>query len=177
MSRENLSIWWRAKGLALLFFLSACGYHWRGRPPGFSAAWQTLYVEIFRNRTSETRAGVLLAQALRERFARSGFLRLSDSRERADLVLSGEITSLSVGGVSYNRYTETLERRLFIRLKAELRDSQGHLLWRNARLIRYETYPVEGTASGVLDPGREAALRKLTQDLADIIYHQITANF
>jgi len=177
MSRKNSSILWWVKALVLLFLLSSCGYHLRGRPPGFSPEWRSIYVEIFRNRTSETRAGVLLSEALRERFARSGFLRLADSPQGADLILSGEIRRLAVGGVSYNRYTETLERRLSVELRAELRDRQGRILWRNTRLTRYETYPVEGTASGVIDPGREAALRKLAEDLADIIYHQITASF
>lgn len=177
MSRESSSTLWWVRGLVLLLLLTSCGYHLRGRPPGFSSEEKSLYVEIFRNRTSETRAGVLLSEALRERFARSGFLRLVDSPQRADLVLSGEILRLSVGGVSYNRYTETLERRLSVELRAELRAPGGRILWRNTHLTRYETYPVEGIASGVIDPGREAALRKLTEDLADIIYHQITASF
>ncbi|WP_210534592.1 LPS assembly lipoprotein LptE [Thermosulfurimonas marina] len=168
-------MWW-AKALALLLVVSSCGYHLRGRPPGFSSEWKSLYVEIFRNRTSETRAGVLLTEALRERFARSGFLKLASSPKEADLVLSGEVVRLWIGGVSYNRYTETLERRLSVELRAELRAPHGKILWRNTHLTRYETYPVEGT-SEVIDPGREIALRKLAEDLADIIYHQITASF
>jgi len=160
-----------------LIFLGACGYRFRERPPGFSPDWRTVYVAIFRNRTSETRAGVWLAEALRRRLARSSFLRLVDSPEKADLVLSGEVKSIAIGGVAYNVYTETLERRVSIRVVARLRTRGGRLVWRNAHLSRYENYPVEGTTSGVLDPGREAALRKLAEDLADIIYHQITASF
>ncbi|HFC97409.1 MAG TPA: hypothetical protein ENJ40_02975 [Thermosulfurimonas dismutans] len=171
---------WRVRflwGLGLILVLSACGYRVRGRPPGFEPSWHTIYVEVFRNRTSETRAGAWLAQALRERWARSGILELASSPQEADLILSGEILSLSIGGISYNVYTQTLERRISVRLRVRLRTRTGRLVWENRNLSRYENYPVEGTASGVLDPGRESALQKLSGDLAEIIYHQITSSF
>ncbi len=155
----------------------SCGYHLRERPPGFSPHWQTLYVALFENPTGETGLGVYLSEALRKRFSRGGFLKLAVSPERADLVLSGKIRSLSVGGVSYNLYTQTLERRISIRLTVNLRERGGRLVWENRNLSRYEIYPVEGEGTGGSDPGREEALRKLSEDLADIIYHQITSSF
>ncbi len=170
---------WSLRAGLIVFWvvLFGCGYSLRGRPPGFSPAWRTIYVEIFQNRTSETRAGVWLSEALRRRFARSGFVKLVDSPEKADLVLSGEIKRLTIGGISYDVYTETLQRRVSVRVAARMRSREGRLIWQNENLSRYENYPVEGTASGLLDPGREAALRKLAEDLAEIIYHQITASF
>ncbi len=171
-------MWWARAGVFFLFLvLLGCGYRLRGRPPGFSPAWRTIYVEIFRNRTSETRAGVWLSEALRRRFARSGFVKLVDSPEKADLVLSGEIKRLTIGGISYDVYTETLQRRISVRVAARMRDAHGRVIWQNENLSRYENYPVEGTASGLLDPGRETALKKLAEDLAEIVYHQITASF
>ncbi|OAQ21259.1 LPS assembly lipoprotein LptE [Thermosulfurimonas dismutans] len=168
---------WRTSFLILVLFLNACGYRLREKPPGFRPEWQTLYVEIFKNRTAETELGVYLSEALRRRFARSGFVKLAASPTKADLVIGGEVKSLSVGGISYNTYTETLERRVSVTLAVDMRTRDGQIIWQNRNLSRYENYPVEGTSSGVLDPGKEEALRKLSEDLADIIYHQITASF
>ena len=168
---------WQVSFLIFLLFLNACGYRLRERPPGFKSDWQTLYVEIFKNRTAETELGVYLSEALRQRFARGGFLRLVTDPQQADLVITGEVKKLSIGGISYNTYTETLERRISVNLTVEMRERGGHTVWRNANLSRYENYPVEDTSSGVLDLGKEEALRKLSEDLADIIYHQITSSF
>ena len=168
---------WRISFLILILLIHACGYRLRERPPGFRPEWKTIYVEIFKNRTSETVLGVYLSEALRRRFARSGFVELVANPTRADLIIRGEVKRLSIGGISYNVYTETLERRISVTLAVDMRTRDGGIIWQNRNLSRYENYPVEGTTSGVLDPGKEEALRKLSEDLADIIYHQITASF
>ncbi len=161
----------------LLLFLASCGYQLEGRPTAFSPSWQTIYVPVWENPTSDIRFGEIMAEALRERIELAGDLRLAPP-EKADLILKGKILSVYVGGLSFDEYTQTLERRVSVRATAELVDRKGHVIWRNTNIYRYEDYPVVREIAGEeIDPGREIALKKISRDLAEIIYHQITAAF
>ncbi|NPA48356.1 MAG: LptE family protein, partial [Thermodesulfobacteria bacterium] len=164
-----------------MFFLSlflgvvlcGCGYQLEGRPANFPASWQTIYVSVWENPTSDIRFGEIMAEALRERIELAGDLKIA-SRDEADLILKGRVVSIQVGGLSYDEYTQTLERRVSVRAQAELLDREGHVIWRNSNIYRYEDYPVVKEIAGEeVDPGRKIALEKITRDLAEIIYHQI----
>lgn len=162
--------------LGLVLFLSACGYRLEGRPANLSP-WRTIYVSVWKNPTSDIRFGEILAEALRERIELAGDLRLAPPEE-ADLILRGEILSLQVGGLSYDEYTQTLERRVSVWARAEVVDRTGRVVWRNGNIYRYEDYPVVKEIAGEeVDPGREIALRKISRDLAEIIYHQLISAF
>ncbi|AEH44220.1 hypothetical protein Thein_0337 [Thermodesulfatator indicus DSM 15286] len=163
--------------LFFLFSLCSCGYQLEGRPTNFSSKWKTIYVPVWKNPTSEIRLGEILAQELRKRIEMAGDFQITD-QDDADLILEGQILSVSVGGLSYNIYTETLERRVYLRARAKLIDKTGHVIWRNDSLSRTEEYPVFREVVGEeVDPGRELALQKICQDLAEIIYHQISSSF
>ncbi len=166
-------------GIAGVFFLLlACGYHLEGRPENLNPRWRSIYIPVWENPTADIRFGEIMAEALRERFALAGSLSLA-GKDEADLVLQGKIISIAVGGLSYDVYTKTLERRVTVRAKASLIEkSTGRVIWRNDNLSRFEDYPVStATSGGSLDPGREEALRQVAHDLAEIIYHQITSSF
>lgn len=162
----------------VFFLLSACGYHLEGRPENFNPRWHSIYISVWENPTADIRFGEIMAEALRERFALAGSLRLAE-KDKADLVLQGKVISIAVGGLSYDVYTKTLERRVTVRAKATLIErATGRVIWRNDNISRFEDYPVStATSGGSLDPGREEALRQVAHDLAEIIYHQITSSF
>ncbi len=163
--------------LLVLLFLSACGYQLEGRPTSFAPTWRTIYVPVWENPSADIRFGEIMAEALRERIELAGDLKIAPAQE-ADLILKGHIISVYVGGLSFDVYTQTLERRVSVRAKAELIDRQGRVVWRNDNIYRYEDYPVVKEIAGEeVDPGREIALRKISRDLAEIIYHQIISAF
>ncbi len=168
--RKFLCFFW---GLILF----GCGYQLEGRPLNFSPSWERIYIPVWENPTSDIRFGEILTEALRERIEMAGDLEIS-SPEEADLILKGKILSVEVGGLSYDEYTQTLERRVSVRAKAELVDRKGRVIWRNNNIYRYEDYPVVREMVGEeVDPGREIALEKISRDLAEIIYHQIISAF
>ncbi|WP_022853709.1 LPS assembly lipoprotein LptE [Thermodesulfatator atlanticus] len=164
--------------LVFLFcLLCACGYQLEGRPSNFNPSWHTIYIPVWENPTAEIRLGEIIAQELRKRVELAGDLKIAP-KDQADLILEGEIVSVSVGGLSYDVYTKTLERRVYLRAKAILKDREGRIIWQNSNISRYEDYPVESENVGEeVDPGREIALEKICRDLAEIIYHQIISSF
>ncbi len=162
-------------GIILIFLLVSCGYHLEGRPESFNSKWHSIYIPVWENPTSEIQLGEIMAQALRERFALSGILKIS-SKEKADLILYGKIVSVDVGALSYDVYTKTLERRVWVKARAWLVErSTGKIIWKNDNLSRFEDYPVINIEGGSIDPGREEALHKMAYDISEIIYHQITS--
>ena len=155
--------------------LFSCGYHLEGRPESFNSRWHSIYIPVWENPTSEIRLGEIMSETLRERFALSGILKIT-SKEKADLILYGEIVSVDIGGLSYDVYTKTLERRVWVKAKARLVErSTGKVIWEDDHLSRFEDYSVTNIEGGSIDPGREEALCRMADDLAEIIYHQITS--
>ncbi len=172
--KRSLGAW--ALGMLLLSLgLFSCGYHREGRPAQWSR-WHTIALPVWENPTADIRFGEMMAAALRERFALAGFLRQAP-RDKADLVLEGKVLSIGVGGLSYDVYTQTLERRVTVRVRVSLRErATNRVLWQ-ATLSRFQDYPVTQSESGTVDPGREEALAQMAQDLADIIYHRLVSRF
>ncbi len=169
------------KNLIFLVLLAcvSCGYHLEGRPTSFSPRWKTIYVPVWKNPTMDIRFGEIMAEALRERIELAGDLRLVNNVQEADLIFEGEIISVWVSGLAYNVYTQTLERRVSVRAKARLIEREsGRIIWQNANIHRYQDYPVVKEVVGQeIDPGRDLALRQISEDLAEIIYHQLTSSF
>ncbi len=163
----------------ILGSLLSCGYQLEGRPSQFSPAWKSIYVPVWKNPTADIQFGEIMSEALRERIELAGDLRLVNDAEEADLILEGELLSVWVGGLSYNVYTQTLERRVSVRAKARLVERRtGRVIWQNDHIYRYEDYPVvQEVKTEEVDPGREVALEKISKDLAEIIYHQIISSF
>jgi len=161
----------------ILLLITSCGYHLEGRPQNFDSSWRTIALPVWENPTSDIRLGEIIAAALRDRFALGGDLKIAPE-DQADLVLEGEILSVNVGGLSYDVYTKTLERRVSIRARARLVErATGRVVWENVNISRFEDYPVIQSQSGTVDPGREEALTQIARDLADIIYHYVILSF
>ncbi len=165
--------------LSVLLLCVSCGYRLEGRPANFSPQWKTIYVPVWKNPTMDIRFGEIMAEALRERIELAGDLKLINNADRADLVFEGEILAIWVSGLSYNVYTQTLERRVSVRARAKVVErASGRVVWRNDNIYRYQDYPVVQEVVGEeIDPGRDLALKKISEDLAEILYHQFTGAF
>ncbi len=162
--------------LSLCGLLGACGYHCESRPAYWSPKWQTIAIPVFENPTAEIRLGAILASALRDRLTLSRLFKLAPLAQ-ADVVLQGKILFVSISGLSYNVYTQTLERRVTVRVKIRLVErTTNKTIWEGV-LNRFQDYPVVSGQGETFDPGREEALEEMSRDLADIVYHKLVARF
>lgn len=162
--------------LALLTPLWGCGYHIPGRASSLPPEVQTLYVELFTNRTVEPFLENRLTDLVTEEFARRSVLRLTEDRERADAVLSGSVTTYATAPVSYGRDDEITEYRSSLTLSAMLRRrSDGKALWKGD-LSWTEEYPSSDDKSAQED-NEEAAITEISARLAEELYFRIVDNF
>ncbi len=163
-----LILWW------LSTFLISCGYHFHGRPSYFKPEWKTIYISPWKNFTTETFLGELLAYELRHKFAQGRFLIPVFEEAQADLVLKGEVIRVYLEPVAYETFIQTRERKISFKGRYQLIErKENKVIAENLDLNRYEIYRVPLKGATVIDPGREEALRLLVKDLAEVVFHEI----
>lgn len=125
-----------ARFLLCLFGFSGCGYSFQGSTTILPSSVRKVYVAQVRNNSTDARLGVLVTEALRDRFDRGGVIILVDGIEDSDAVLTAVIKRVEGGAVTSTSTTnQALQVNNTLLLSAELRRVNGQLLWSNPRLV------------------------------------------
>ncbi|MGE0085413.1 MAG: LPS assembly lipoprotein LptE [Desulfococcaceae bacterium] len=159
--------------LAILFFLSACGYRFAG---GGKLPFdvQSMYVDIFQNRTSETGAEVMFANDMSYELSRNGYT-ITD-REKADAVLSGEITSVSISTASRRGQITSLERRVTATVNIRITDRNGKDLRNLSGISQSEVFSVTSESSAD-DYNKRLILQRISRRIAEETYARLSDEF
>ncbi|MBW1926106.1 MAG: LptE family protein [Deltaproteobacteria bacterium] len=156
--------------------LSGCGYHCAERVESLPSWIKTVYVAPWTNRSNELLLGVWITEELRHEFLRGRGLKLVP-KDEADVILEGEIVSISTYGLSYIRYDQTIERRIYATCSLHLKHREsGKVIWQTSNIVREEGFVV-GRDVMETESLKDEALQKLSRDVADIVYHRITGVF
>lgn len=152
-----------------LLLLTGCGYQFAGKGEAFPKDVRTVFVETFVNRSKDVGIDSEIASALRSEFRQRGQLRVVDSLEQADAVLSGVVRSFDSRVVAVNREDEVLQFEMVLVADMSLRRrSPDELLWRTQGTRLAELHSGSRGAvvtsssafkSGTLNPGD---VRRLT---------------
>ena len=111
--------------------LGGCGYQFVGESSLLPKEAKTIYVEPFVNRSRDVGLDKELTTALRGEFYRRGQLKVVESAEQADLILSGVIRSLDSTVASVNRKDEVLQYESVLIMDVTLRRREpNEILWR-----------------------------------------------
>ncbi len=118
-------------GLFLVLAGASCGYQFSGKGERFPKDVRTVFVETFVNRSKDVGIDSEIASALRSEFRQRGQLRVVDSLEQADAVLSGVVRSFDSRVVAVNRRDEVLQFEMVLVADMSLRRrSPDELVWR-----------------------------------------------
>lgn len=136
---------WPFSGLsiaaAVLATLNACGYQFVGESSLLPKDAKTMYVEPFVNRSRDVGVEKELTTALRGEFYRRGQLKVVDSSEQADVILSGVIRSLDSNVATVNRKDEVLQYESVLILDVTLRRREpNEILWRGQGVRLNQVY-------------------------------------
>ena len=100
-----------------------------------------MYVEPFVNRSRDVGVEKELTTALRGEFYRRGELKVVESSEQADLILSGVIRSLDSNVATVNRKDEVLQYESVLILDVTLRRREpNEILWRGQEVRLNQVY-------------------------------------
>jgi outer membrane lipopolysaccharide assembly protein LptE/RlpB len=121
--------------------LGGCGYQFVGESSLLPKEARTIYVEPFVNRSRDVGLDKELTTALRGEFYRRGQLKIVESAEQADLILSGVIRSLDSTVASVNRNDEVLQYESLLIMDVTLRRREpNEILWRGQGVRLNQVY-------------------------------------
>jgi hypothetical protein len=199
MSQRNLSISWfssrlhdgiseagpiffRCIGIAIVvllipvFLISSCGYHFSPGGEHIDKAIKTVFVDTFRNRTSEATIENTMRTAFIDQFVIGGRFKIVDKRESADAVFKGSIESLTVSPLSYQKSNIAAEERVTVTMDL-LFEEQGSqkIIWTYKNFSAYRDYRVPDVSSK--ETNRKDALIRLSSDTAERAYRLMMSGF
>ena len=121
--------------------LGGCGYQFVGESSLLPKEARTIYVEPFVNRSRDVGLDKELTTALRGEFYRRGQLKIVESAEQADLILSGVIRSLDSTVASVNQDDEVLQYDSLLIMDVTLRRREpNEILWRGQGVRLNQVY-------------------------------------
>ncbi len=174
---KSSSIRHLAPALLLIALTSAlvagCGYHRQDSSAQLPEWIRSVYIAPFENKSIELKFGAWITEDLRQEFLRDSKLVLA-SKDDADVILTGTVESVYTTGLAYTRYDVAVERRVTGTISVVLKDAKtGEVIWKTGEIQRQEAFFVDKELM-MTEGLKEAALKKMSRNLAEIIHHRIT---
>jgi len=152
-------------GLLALSLACGCGYQFVGESSLLPKDARSIYVEPFINRSRDVGLDKELTTATRGEFYRRGELRVVDTPEQADVILSGVIRSLDSSVATVNREDEVLQYEAVMILDVTVRRREpDQILWRGQAVRLNQIYG--GSRAAVVTTSSE--FRTGTLNVSDV---------
>ena len=165
--------------LLIVLELTSCGYHLVGTTSFLPEAIETIHVETFTNQTKWVDMDQRLLEALTLEWVRRRRLRLVDTAEQADVVLSGTIQRLAVIPVSYDDRGRANEYQMSLQAMVQLKDVRGDepvVLWEDKAFSRRTSYAVDPDAVNYFDR-QNVAMDELSRDFSSALVTAVLEGF
>ncbi len=160
--------------LAVLCFFSSCGYQLEGG--GYINENVTrVSVDMFENRSSQTRAGVTFANELTRKILEKTDTRVVDSSEATRKIV-GIVKSISFATLSRSSTETVVERRITATVDVRLIGPDKKVLWSVSNLSSKEDYTVSESNVDNEASIREA-VEKIAERSAEKVVSQMMLNF
>lgn len=170
---------WSALLLVSLILITAgCGYRFSPGGEWIDSGIRTVFIDNLVNSTSEPYVEIYLRSGFEDQFRKSSRFRLANSRETADAVLKGTLSALSTSYVAYDRYDKATESRAIMVLDLAFEERKtGKKLWSVANFTGNESYRVDQANPNATSTNKQAALQKLSSDMAEKAYRNLMSGF
>jgi hypothetical protein len=110
--------------------VSGCGYHFAASGDALPQSAQTIYVARFGNNTRVTGINDELMRYIKDEIALHHRLKVVDSRDTADLELSGEVRRATQTPINFNSALEPTQYGQSVTVAASLRDlHENKTIW------------------------------------------------
>jgi len=155
--------------------LGGCGYQFVGESSLLPKEARTIYVEPFVNRSRNVGLDKELTTALRGEFYRRGQLKIVESAEQADLILSGVIRSLDSTVASVNRDDEVLQYESLLIMDVTLRRREpNEILWRGQGVRLNQVYAGSRAAVVTTSSAFQSTTTLNSRDVSQLTDIQLT---
>jgi outer membrane lipopolysaccharide assembly protein LptE/RlpB len=156
--------------------LGGCGYQFVGESSLLPKEARTIYIEPFVNRSRNVGLDKELTTALRGEFYRRGQLKIVESAEQADLILSGVIRSFVDSTVaSVNQDDEVLQYESLLIMDVTLRRREpNEILWRGQGVRLNQVYAGSRAAVVTTSSAFQSTTTLNSRDVSQLTDIQLT---
>lgn len=134
--------------LVLALALSGCGYGLQGSGSVLPEDVKNVYIPRVENDSTESGLGIVMTEALQDRFNRFGAVKVVESLAEADAVLNARIKDVKQTTSSVSSGTDVvLQQDSTMIIAVDLRRVNGMVLWQNPALTVTRTF---GTTQDVV---------------------------
>jgi hypothetical protein len=168
--------------LVLLASLSGCGYSLAGRGSSLPSYVRSIGVPLFINSTPIFDLEQVLTQRVRLEFIGRGKYQVTPDDTGTDVVLTGEITSVTLQPTAFNEQQQAARYAISVVIKVTMKDlKQNKTLYENPGLTFRDEYEVtsgatNASAADFLGQNRDA-LDRLSTDFARSVVSTILEAF
>lgn len=154
--------------------LNACGYKFEGG--GYiNGDVRSVAVEIFKNNSSESSAGISFTNALKNEIIQKTSTQVVDETG-GDTTLTGAVNAISFSVLSRSSSENVVERRMTASVDAKLTDSAGSVLWSIRNFSWSEDYRV--SEDSIADESsKRQAVEVLAQRTAEKLVSKMVNRF
>lgn len=129
----------------LICLMSSCGYHLQGSSSVLPPDVKRIAIKPVENLTTEVSLSARLTEALRSRFERYAVVKVVEPNQSRDAELITKIISLDTQTRSTSGNTDIAqELDLIINISAELKRTNGQILYKNPLIQRREPIATSG---------------------------------
>lgn len=143
--------------VAVALVLSGCGYALVGKASNIPEDIRKVYVEPMENRTSRSQVEQILTQSIVDEMVTRRRFEVINEEGDADAVLKGTVVDFQVrpvafdsGGLATDYEIQITTDMLFQRPPRD-GEVEGEVIWKNARYLFREDYPLEEGDAGYFD--------------------------
>lgn len=157
--------------------LSGCGYTLVGKGSAIPEEIRSLYLEPFRNETSRVEVEQIITQAIAQELVTRRRFVLVQSRDDADAVLSGKVTSFRVVPLSFDSDGRAMEYEISVLASVQFtRKGADEPLWHNDRYVFRDNYDVNASDAGFFDR-ENLAIEDTSEKFAETLVSDLLEGF
>ena len=163
--------------LIFIFMTVGCGYSLKPGGEYIDKDIQTIFVDVFVNKTSEASIENTFRTAFIDQFIQGKRFRIVDSQDRADVVFKGSIENLSSSPLSYKTSNLAAEERFTITLSLTFEQRVNKkIIWSYPGISSIQDYIVSADPAAT-QANKNNALLKLSNDTAERAYRLMMSGF
>lgn len=161
--------------LAILAFVSACGYHLVGKGNQLPRHIHSIAIPIFENSSAEPGIQKNLTDVVRETYLNDGRIRLKGEKE-ADLLMKGKITYYELRPVAFNRNDVATEYWVILNGEIDVKDQvKNEPFVKEKFTTRWDFRSNQSVVDS--ESARQAALQEAYKDLARKLVSMVLDRF
>ena len=158
----------------IAFALCSCGYtnpYTQMNSQGTYA--NTLHITIWQNQTNELGLESEYFRLFNAWFKKSGRINIIFDESQADLKLTGEIFSIDLPGLFYDKFDDALEIRIKLIVRFTLYDNRNKtILWQEKQFTFSEPFLIDPSGD-LTEYNKKRALLRIGDKISELIYVRV----